>query len=275
MRPNPAAPLLLALAAAAGCGGNAEKRGLRDYEAAVEGLMAQDEKVSARLADLRADLISANAAAAEQSKFAREEARPFYARSRETAATLNPAAPRLQKVHASLREYVDRRLAYLEAADAFLGADASPEMAKLKSSQEACAAAQKDLAARLQGTSLDRDVADAIRIRDLFMDQVFEPFRRGKARVDEVQAAIQTQVLPRLERVAERLKGKEGEPSTDGAVARWARAEADFYRMLSASVPRQREAQTLAERFEDEWKRGEEARRGFLADLKSYRETLR
>ncbi len=274
--PRPGPSLLLALAAAlAACGGNPEKKALRSYEASVEDLMAEDGRVSARLADIREDLLSANAASADQAKFGREQALPFFRRFVEAAGALSPEAPRLQKIHGTLREYLVQRIAYLDSIEAFLAAEQSPAMERLKKSQAAVDSAQKELAAKIEGTVPERDVAEAVKVGALFNQQVLAAFQQGRVKASDVEDAIRQQVIPRLERVADRLKDRMASDGVDGATARWAKVEVEFYRDLAASVPWQEETRKSALQVQDHWKQSEDLRARFLEDLKAYRESLR
>jgi len=270
---------LLAAAALAACGGNPEKAALRAYEAGVENLMEEDGKISAQLKDIQDDLLTSTGAAAEdQSRFARDQALPFYKRFREAAAKASASGPRLPAINSDLLAYLDERVGYIEAIETFLAASKSASMDRLNEAQGPWQAAQKELqsyVAKGSGKVEAQDVAEAVNTRSLFMNRVYEPFQRGQVEGESVEKALREQVLPRLVKVAERTKGDLAAPGEAGAVARWAAAEVAFYREMEATIPQQAILQKAGTSAVEHWSKSVDMREKYLASLRSYRDSLR
>ncbi len=271
--------LLLAVAAVAllvpSCGGSKEKEGLRAYEAGVEDLMAEDAKVSAHLDEIRGDLDVANAATDAETRFARDEAVPFFRRFKEKASSVPAEDPRLSLVHGVLTEYLDQRLAYLEATEAFLGAARSDEIRALEAAQDPWQVARRALAEAAGGSIEDREVVDAVGSGELFLQRRFEPYSRGQLPRADVERTLRQEILPRLARIAERTSASVRAEGLEGATARWARAEYDFYDRLLGSLARQESLQKNMVASRASWERSRELREKYLSSLKAYRESLR
>ena len=272
---RPRAPVLAAALALAACTGDAEKEALRAFEAAVEDLMEEDGEVAAHLADLREDLLTANSAASDQSAYAREQALPFYRRFRETASRAPAEGPRLRGIHGTLVEYADERLGYLESLESFLAATKSEAMARLRGFQGPWEAAQKELVEKTGGRVADRDTADAINARVLFMQSLDAPSQGGQARAEDLEAGLRGELLPRLSRVAERTKDQRTAEGPEGAVARWAAAELAFFQELGTTIPQQQNLQKAAGATQEHWAKAEGLKKKFLEDLRGHRDGLR
>lgn len=271
---RPAAILAAALALAA-CGGSAEREALRTYEASVERLMEEDGKVGARLADLREDLLLDGAATEAMGAYSRAEAAPFYARFREAAAKAPAQAERLAKVHALLLEYIDHRAAYLAAIDGFLAADRGGGMARLQKAQSAWDAANRELESKAGGQLTDPGALDAMNRRIQFMQARFNAFQQGKIPVEDVEEALRNDLLPRLQKVAERSRANLTAEGTPGVVARWAAAELAFFQELAATLPLLSSVQKSAQASQTEWDGAAEVRARYIAALRAYRDSLR
>ena len=272
---RPAALLLPAILALAGCGGGGEREALRAYEAALEKSIEEDGRIEARLKDLREDLLAGTATAEEMDAYAKTEASPFYARLRELASKTPAGAERLAKVHAVLLDYVDQRTAYLAALGAFLAGDRGEPMRRLHAARKAGDDAYQELAKRTGGNVADAGLQDAMNVASLFMQAKYTPFQAGKVPVDEVEAALRGELLPRLQKVAERSKANLAAEGAPGAIARWAAAELGFFQELAASLPVQATLQKNALASQKAWDAGGEARAKYLADLRAYRDSLR
>lgn len=270
--PSSRLPALLLAAGLASCGGSPEKEGLRAYELAVEGPMAEDGRVAGDLSDLRKDLLAANAGAEDQGRYAREQGIPFYRRFRESMAAVPVLDPRLAEVHRHLLAYADHRLAYLDAIDRFLAATESEALRRLRDLQGPWEEAQRELMDLTGGQIEDREAAEAMTVRQLFMERVLGPFQRGQAPRDRVEEALRKEVLPRLERAAAKPPG----PGPAGAaLAKWARAELAFFREIAGTLAQQEALQATAIVSQDEWDAAEERRAQYLEELKAYRGSLR
>jgi hypothetical protein len=272
-----AAPLAAALALAA-CGGKPEKAALRTYEAAVEGLMEEDGRVSAQLTDLYKDMATANAGAKEQSAYGRDQALPFYTRFREAAARAPAEQPKLRAVHAGLLEYLDERLAYLRGFEALIEASGSESLERLRRLEAPWQAAQEDLAKGIQedgGKLDDPDATAVLQDRMKFMSRVYEPFQRGQVAGDDVEKALRIVLIPRLSRIAERTKEQRAVQGPAGVLARWAAAELAFFQEMASSIPQQQALQKARDEVQDHWKKSGELRDAYLAALRSYRDSLR
>ena len=267
--------LLLAAAAIPACGGNPEKLALRSYEASVEDLMAEDGRVSAKLTDLLKDFQASNGTSSDQANYGKEQALPFYRRFRESAAALHPATDRLGKIHATLREYLGERVAYLESIAAFLSSEESPAMDRLGKAQGVLQVSQKEMLEKVADGPKDREVARAMQAHMMFMQQIFTPFQQGQAKPEEVESILRKEVIPLFERIHDRLRDRIAGEGAEGATARWAKAEFDFFRELAETLPGQAEMQKSALLVQDHWKQSGDLRARFLEDLKAYRESLR
>ena len=273
-------PLLLAAAvlALAACGGDPEKQALRAYEAAVERLMTEDEEITARLKDLRQDFDSNSTGLEDLVAYGTEQALPFYRRFRETAAKTPAEGPRLGKIHARLVEYVGQRIGYVEGNEAVLAATRSEAMTRFHASQEPLQAIAKEVGAILEksgGRLADREVSEAMAIGALFMDRLYGPFLRGQVPQKETEAGLRGEVLPRLERLAEKTKEHRTAEGTDGSLARWAKAQLEYFRELAATLGEQQAMQQADARAQERWSRAEELRSKYLEELRAYRESLR
>ena len=257
------------------CGGGAEREALRTYEASVEKLMEEDAAVGARLTDLREDLLRDGSAAAGMVAYSRAEASPFYARFREAAAKAPAQAERLAKVHALLLEYLDHRAAYLASIEGFLAAEQGGGMDRLKKAQEAWDASERDLEKLTGGQVPDTGAMDARNRRNQFMGARFQPFQMGKIPVEDVEESLRNDLLPRLQKVAERSRGNLAAEGVPGAIARWAAAELAFFQELAAALPLLAAVQKSAQVSQKEWEGAGEVRERYIAELKSYRESLR
>lgn len=277
---RPAAILAATLAIAAAlalcaCGGSVEKEALRTYEASVEKFMEEDGRVAARLKDLRDDLLNDNASTEEMVAYSGAEAAPFYNRFKEAAAKAPAQAEALAKVHARLLEYIDHRLAYLAAIDGFLAIHRGGGMDRLRKTQLAWDASVAELNEKTGGKIPDPGAADAIRRRTLFMKAKYEQFQMAKIPVEEVEEALRNEVLPRLQKVAERSQGNLAAEGVPGAVARWAAAELAFFQELAATLPLQVTVQKNALASQKEWEGAEEVRGKYISGLRAYRDSLR
>lgn len=275
MRPALPGLLLLAAAGAASCGGSSEKKALLAYEAAVEDLMAEDGKVSAHLKEIRQDLEVANLASDAETRFARDEAVPFYKRFQEKAAAVATADPRLADVHGVLTEYLDQRLRYLEATEAFLDLARSEEIRSWEALQDPWQKAQRELGERAGGNLSDREVVDAIGTGQMFLQRLLDPFLRGQVARAEVERGLRQEVLPRLARIVERTRASTAAEGLDGAIARWAQAEHAFFDRLASTLPKQEALQRSALASSDAWEKAGELREKYLKSLATYTESLR
>jgi hypothetical protein len=279
-RIHSALPAALGLAVLGGlgpsaCGGNPEKKGLAAYEAAVEASMAQDDRVCEELADLRGDLGTGLARKEDQSVYGREQALPFYRRFREASAALRPEAPRLRKVHGVLLEYLDARIGYVEAFDAFLKSSDSEAQRRLEAAQAPLFEAEDALKKEAGPEGVLPEVAQSFLLVRSFVERVYGPFQRGQASVAQVEEALRQHLMPALGRAAEASKGSLTAPGTAGAAARWVKAAREFYQALGQALPQQEALQKSGMATQEKWKQSEDLRERFLADLKSYRESLR
>jgi hypothetical protein len=271
---RPAAILAAALALGS-CGGGSEREGLRAYEASVEKLMEEDGRVAARLDDFREDLRTANSSTGEMVEYSKSVAAPFYARFREAAAKAPAEAERLAKVHEGLLEYLDHRIAYLAAIEKILDSQSGGGMDRLRKAQTAWEGAVGELAEKTQGQLSDPGAADAINRRAKFMKFKYEAFLAGKIPVEEVEEALRTDVLPRLQAVADRTKGDLAAEGVPGALARWSAAELAFFQQLAAGLPLQAGVQKTARASQAAWDGAAEARERYVSGLRAYRDSLR
>jgi hypothetical protein len=274
---RPAATLALVLSLAS-CGGDPERDALRAYEAAVEKLMEEEGKVTARLVDLREDLRAGGAAGDEQAAYGRDEALPFYERFKAAAARAPAGTERLRGIHARLLEYADRRTGYLKAVDAFLAGTRSEGMERLKRGQGPRDAAVQELKAAAEKTGGDLGdaaAADAYMRLMMFIQKKYDPFQQGTLPLEDVEAALRNDVLPRLQSVADRTRDRRTAEGPAGAIARWSAAELAFMQELAATLPQQvvlQEARTTSLKA---WDESVALREKYLADLRAYRESLR
>jgi hypothetical protein len=276
--PRPAIALGLAVLgglAPSSCGGDPEKAGLRTYEAAVEGLMAQDDRVTAELTDLRSDLLTGHAREADQSTYGREQALPFYRRFRESATGLHPGAPRLLAAHKILLDYLEERTAYLEAFDAFLRVSDTDDRRALDALQAPLVQADEAFRGTLGTSPVGPEVGQAFLMADSFRSKVFAPFQRGQATVAQVEDALRKHMIPALERAAEASKGSLAAEGPAGAGARWAKASREYHQALLQALPRLEVLQKSGLATQSRWERSQELRGTFLAEFKAYRESLR
>jgi hypothetical protein len=259
--------LLVAALTLPACGGGGEKRALLAYEAAVESLMTEDEGVAARLKDLREDVRSSSASMEDQAVYAREQALPFYRRFREAAGKAPVKEPRLAKIHVRLVEYVDKRVASMDATAAVKKAGESETLKRLAAAQEPMQPISEEVQAwieKLGGRLPDREAAEAMAITGLFNQNVYAPFTRGQKTAEDVLQALRSEVQPRVARVRERTKEQVGAPGFAGTVARWAKAEDEILRVVAASLPEL-----------EAWTEAETLRTKYLEELRAYRESLR
>lgn len=272
----PLLPLLALLALASAllpsCGGRPEKEDLRAYEAAMEGLMGEDERVTSALSDLRSDLFAANAKAEDQARYTKTTAAPFYQRFRAAAAAMATKDPLLEAIHGKILLYLSHRLDYLSSIELCLAAAESKPMKDLLEAtlavQEARAALQEKT-----GGKVDQETAEAFGVGQQFIEKVLDPFRQGRISRDLVEKALQEEVLPRLLRVAARPAGEEG--SAGAVTGAWARAEIAFFGVVSASLDMQSRAQEALRASEDHWKQAADLREQYIKELGGYRESLR
>lgn len=278
MRKQLPSALLLAVLGGLGpasCGGNPEKKGLLAYEAAVESSMAQDDRVTAELTDLRGDLGTGLAKGEDQSSYGREQALPFYRRFRESAAAQKPEAPRLRKVNEVLVDYLDARIGYVEAFDAFLKTSDNEAQRRLEEAQAPLIEAEEALKKEPAAEGVLQEVAQSFLMVRSFVERVYGPFQRGQATMAQVEEALRQHVLPSLGRAAEASKGSLTEKGTAGAAARWVKAARDFYQALVQALPQQEALQKSGMETQDRWDRSEDLRKAFLAEFRAYRESLR
>jgi hypothetical protein len=275
--PRAALPALALLGALLlpSCGGDPEKAALPAYQAALEDAMAQDERISADLKDLRADLGTGHARKEDQSTFGGEQALPFYRRFRETAGAIRPEAPRLQKVHAVLREYIDARVSYLESFDAFLKASDNDSQRRLETAQAPLLDAE-DALRQVAGTgSVAPEVAQAFLMVRSFVERVYGPFQRGQATSGQVEEALRKHLVPALDRAADATQADLASADASGAAARWVKAAKEFYQALGQALPQQEQLQKSGLATKEHWDRSEDLRGRFLAEFRTYRESLR
>ncbi len=274
---RPAALLLALSLPVAGCGGNAEKEALRAYEAAVEGLVDQDARIAVEVEELGRDLAAENLEGARYSPFLREQALPFFRKFQQEVARLAPdaATPRLREVHDSLGKYVAEQLRDFERIDALLRMQESEAMTEFGAALRAQDEAFNALAKATGGKLEDGEARDAILALRKFQAERLGLLYRGTLPAADMEREVRRDILPRLERLAERTVGDREAPGVPGAVARWAGAALAFSRSLLRSAPEQaRIGQVLRERLNA----GDvvaDARKKFLEGLKSYRESLR
>jgi len=270
--------VLVAALSLPACSGGAEKRALLAYEAAVESLMTEDEGVSARLKDLREDVQASSASMEDQATYAREQALPFYRRFREAVGKAPVAEARLGKIHVRLVEYVDRRVASIDATAVVKKASESETLKKLEAAQAPMGAISEEVQAWIEKTGgrlPDREAAEAMAVAGVFNQNVYAPFTRGQKSAEDVLQALRTEVQPRVTKVLERTKDFAASQGFQGTVARWAKAEDAILRIVASSLP-ELQAYRLAEaRAEETWTEAEALRTKYLEELRAYRESLR
>jgi hypothetical protein len=273
--PARAALLLLALALAAACGGDAAKKEFLSYEASIEAPMAEDGTMDARLTDFMEDIRTANARTEDLATYAAGQALPFYRRFAEVVGKVGPAAEGLAAAHGVLREYVAARIAALDAVQELVAAGNRDSMKRLRELEAGLLQARRETLQATQGQFQDREMGEAFRESVLFAQQSWEPFQRGQVAPEALLEALRSRLLPALVRAAEKGRPKIAEKGVEGTLARWARAELDFQNQLVVTLPdydRNRVARTAVE---DHWKRAEERRKKYLEDVRTYREGLK
>jgi hypothetical protein len=276
--PRHAAPLAALALCLAACGGKSEKNALRAYEASVEDLMAEDGKVSAQLTDLWKDMVTANAAAKDQTAFGREHALPFYDRFRQAAAKAPAEHANLRAVHADLLAYLDERIAYLRSFEALYEASNGEVMERLRKMESPWQASLQELGKGIEaagGKIADADVQRALRDRVTFMAQLYEPFGQGRVPARDVEKALREVILPQLARIADRTKDQLTAEGAPGVLARWAAAETAFFQELASTLPAQEAVRKAKIDVQERWKVSGELRDRYLARLRTYRDSLR
>jgi hypothetical protein len=257
------------------CGESAEKEALRVYESAVEAPMGEDEAVTARLKDLWEDILSEKIREKDQVKYGREQALPFYRRFAGVAAGLAPAPERLAKAHGILKEYVARRIAYLETVEGFIGAQTGPEVVSLGEKRKAWQEALEALARENGGRITDAEAAQAHLSAQAFLEKVYPPFLGGQLSLEMTEQILRQKVLPPVEAVAARLSGDATSQGEPGAMARWALFQSAYFREIAATLPRMEAISRSGRQARDGWEESQKLRLDFLDRLGAFRESAR
>ena len=267
--------LLAAGLLAGSCSGNPAKEELRGYEAIVNTLVEEDISVTAQLENFRKDLSIGNEEAEAMGEYGRTQALPFYRRFRERISAVGVLASKLQEVHKILGEFVDHRVAYLEAMNDVLvssGSEGQMEIVRMEDAlREAHARVQRSTGGKLE----DPDVLEAIAMRQVFMQRALAPFSRGQVPVGVVEKGLNEDVIPRLKKVADRTAAQRDDLGPAGAIAHWAATELAYFQAVGRNLPEQARIQNLAARSQESWDLSVSARQTYLADLKAYRESLK
>jgi hypothetical protein len=267
-------PLFAAVATLAGCRGDAERDALRAYEAAVEDLVGEDDRVRADLGDLRQELAHGNKGAGRLGPYVEGTAAPFYARFRKKVAGLAPAGERLGQVHARLLAYLGHMETFTASTASFEKARTGDALAAFESAHEAVNRTMTALQA-IPPEQIPQEALDLFGLHRAFFEKRFEPFVRGQLPVSELRNDIDRAVLPPAAALAARTAADLEKQDLPGLVARWVAALHESARVLRERLGEIDGYYRAIRDAEAGWTSGEKERASFLSALKAYRESLR
>ncbi|MHC4923959.1 MAG: prenyltransferase/squalene oxidase repeat-containing protein, partial [Planctomycetota bacterium] len=176
---------IVASSAMPGCSNGGVKDELRAYEAAIEDLMGEEEKVVQRLSDLRDDTVMQNMEGSDYGPYLSGTALPFYEKFTAKVATLSPAAPELVDIHEQLVDYLDAQTQHVSNMSEFFKVNAAPQRRQLTALETEWKVSMQEILQLSGGKVTNVEVAQLMGFCQSFIQARYQPFLQGTVPASE------------------------------------------------------------------------------------------